>query len=98
MEECRAWTKEPVLRTFQVQMMAQTLLRLMQFRLARRSWRRLVSATALEPGQASCVDPRSASAVLETSSRFSQVMAALDDLQKPPQTKFHCGQPTSRAA
>lgn len=33
MEECRAWTKEPVLRTFQVQMIAQTLLRLMQFRL-----------------------------------------------------------------
>jgi len=33
MEECRAWTKEPVLRTFQVQMTAMTLLRLMQFRL-----------------------------------------------------------------
>ncbi|OHB73570.1 MAG: hypothetical protein A2V70_20650 [Planctomycetes bacterium RBG_13_63_9] len=30
MEECRVWTKEPVLRTFQVQMIAQTLLRLMQ--------------------------------------------------------------------
>jgi hypothetical protein len=24
MEECRAWTKEPVLRTFQIQMVAQT--------------------------------------------------------------------------
>ncbi|MFH1108014.1 MAG: transposase [Planctomycetota bacterium] len=33
MEECRAWTKQPVLRTFQVQMTAMTLLRLMQFRL-----------------------------------------------------------------
>ena len=33
MEECMAWTKEPVLRTFQVQMMAITLLRLLQFRL-----------------------------------------------------------------
>jgi hypothetical protein len=33
MEECRAWTKEPVLRTFQVQMIALTLLRLLQFRL-----------------------------------------------------------------
>ncbi|MGH6628233.1 MAG: IS701 family transposase, partial [Burkholderiales bacterium] len=33
MEECRAWTKEPVLRTFQVQMVALTLLRLIQFRL-----------------------------------------------------------------
>ena len=33
MEECRAWTKEPVLRTFGVQMVAQTLLTLMQFQL-----------------------------------------------------------------
>jgi hypothetical protein len=37
MEECRAWTKEPVLRTFQVQMIALTLLRLLQFRLDQ-SW------------------------------------------------------------
>jgi hypothetical protein len=33
MEECRAWTKEPILRTFQVQMVAQTLLRLLQLAL-----------------------------------------------------------------
>jgi hypothetical protein len=33
MEECRAWTKEPVQRTFQVQMVALTLLRLLQCRL-----------------------------------------------------------------
>jgi hypothetical protein len=33
MEECWAWTKEPVLRTFQVQMVALTLLRLLQYRL-----------------------------------------------------------------
>jgi hypothetical protein len=33
MEECRAWTKEPVLRTFQVQMVTLTLLRLLQRRL-----------------------------------------------------------------
>ena len=33
MEECRAWTKEPILRTFRVQMLAQTLLRLLQFEL-----------------------------------------------------------------
>jgi hypothetical protein len=33
MEECRAWTKAPVLRTFQVQMIALTLLRLLQFHL-----------------------------------------------------------------
>ena len=33
MEECRAWTKEPVQRTFQVQMVALTRLRRLQFRL-----------------------------------------------------------------
>lgn len=30
MEECRAWTKEPILRTFQVQLVAVTLMRLLQ--------------------------------------------------------------------
>jgi hypothetical protein len=33
MEECRAWTKEPILRTFQVQLLALTLLRVLQARL-----------------------------------------------------------------
>lgn len=33
MEECRAWTKQPILRTFTVQMVAQTLLRLLQLEL-----------------------------------------------------------------
>lgn len=33
MEECRAWTKEPILRTFGVQLVAQTLLRLLQHKL-----------------------------------------------------------------
>jgi hypothetical protein len=32
MEECRAWTKEPILRTFQVQWLAMTLLRLLEDR------------------------------------------------------------------
>ena len=32
-EECRAWTKNPVLRTTQAQLLAMTLLRLLQFRL-----------------------------------------------------------------
>lgn len=32
MEECRAWTKEPILRTFQVQLLAMTLLRLLEDR------------------------------------------------------------------
>jgi hypothetical protein len=38
MEECRAWTKEPILRTFQVQLVALTLLRLLQTRLDQ-AWR-----------------------------------------------------------
>lgn len=33
MEECRAWTKQPILRTFTVQMIAQTLMRLLQMEL-----------------------------------------------------------------
>ena len=33
MEECRAWTKEPILRTFQVQLAAWSLLRLLHARL-----------------------------------------------------------------
>jgi hypothetical protein len=45
MEECRAWTKEPILRTFQVQLIALTLWRLLQARLdqawgAGRWWRK----------------------------------------------------------
>jgi hypothetical protein len=32
-EECRAWTKQPILRTSQAQMLAMTLLRLLQLRL-----------------------------------------------------------------
>ncbi len=33
MEACRAWTKEPILRTFQVQLVALTRMRLLQERL-----------------------------------------------------------------
>ena len=32
-EECRAWTRQPILRTTQAQLLALTLLRLLQFRL-----------------------------------------------------------------
>jgi hypothetical protein len=32
-EECRAWTKKPIVRTTQLQLLAMTLLRLLQFRL-----------------------------------------------------------------
>ncbi len=98
MEECRAWTKEPVLRTFQVQMTALTLLRLMQFRLARRFGEGWCPPPPwnLEKRHVSILDLRRL--FWKHRSRFSQVMSALNDLEKPPQTKYHCGQPTSRAA
>ena len=98
MEECRAWTKEPILRTFQVQMLALTLLRLMQFRLDTRcgaSWR---PAPPWNPDKkhASVLDLRRL--FWKHRPRFSQLVAALDDLRKPPQTKYHCGRQTARAA
>jgi hypothetical protein len=98
MEECRAWTKEPVLRTFQIQMTALTLLRLMQFRLARRFGEAWCPPPPwnLDKRHVSILDLRRL--FWKHRSRFSQVMSALDDLRKPPQTKYHCGQPTSRAA
>jgi hypothetical protein len=98
MEECRAWTKEPILRTFQVQMVAQTLLRLMQFRLDSRlgeTWR---PPPPWNPSKrhASILDLRRL--FWKQRQRFSQVVSALDDMQKPPQTKYHTGRPTIRAA
>jgi hypothetical protein len=98
MEECRAWTKEPVLRTFQIQMTTLTLLRLMQFRLTSRFGEAWCSAPPWNPGKrhVSILDLRRL--FWKHRSRFSQVMSALNDIEKPPQTKYHCGQPTSRAA
>jgi hypothetical protein len=98
MEECRAWTKEPILRTFQVQMVAQTLLRLMQFRLEAIDGNAWCSPPPWNPRKrhVSILDLRRL--FWRHRRRFSQVLAALDDLKKPPQTKFHCGHATARAA
>jgi DDE superfamily endonuclease len=98
MEECRAWTKEPVLRTFQVQMLAQTLLRLLQFRLDAAwdaAWR---PAPPWNPRKqhASILDLRRL--FWKHRPRFSQVLVALADLEKPPQTKYACGRPNASAA
>ena len=98
MEECRAWTKEPILRTFQVQMLALTLLRLLQFHLDANfgsRWRP-ASPWNLQKRHASILDLRRV--FWKHRTRFSQLLASLDDLRKPPQTKYHCGQPTARAA
>jgi hypothetical protein len=98
MEECRAWTKEPILRTFQIQMVTQTLLRLMQFRLEAIVGNAWYSPPPWNLGKChvSILDLRRL--FWKHRSRFSQVMARWDDLQKPPQTKFRCGQAMTRAA
>lgn len=98
MEECRAWTKEPVLRTFQVQMIALTLLRLIQFRLDATpdaDWR---PAPPWNPNkqQASILDLRRL--FWKHRAKFSQLLAALSDLRKPPQTKYPRRRQTARAA
>ena len=98
MEECRAWTKEPILHTFQVQMIAQTLLRIMQFRLEAIDGNAWCSPPPWNLGKrhVSILDLRRL--FWKHRQRFSKVMAVLDDLQKPPQTKFYCGRATARAA
>jgi hypothetical protein len=98
MEECRAWTKEPVLRTFQVQMLALTLLRLLQFRLHDSYGSVWCQPPPWNPRKrhASILDLRRL--FWKHRARFSQLLAALDDLRKPPQTKYHSGRPTARAA
>lgn len=86
------------LRTFQVQMTALTLLRLMQFRLARRyddAWC-APPPWNLRKRHVSILDLRRL--FWKHRSKFSQVLSALTNLRKPPQTKYSRGQPTSRAA
>ena len=98
MEECRAWTKEPILRTFQVQMLALALLRLMQFRLEAACGARWRPAPPwnLDKRHASILDLRRL--FWKHRVRFSQLLAVLDNLRKPPQTKYRCGRQTARAA
>jgi len=98
MEECRAWTKEPVLRTFQAQMIAQSLLRLTQFRLDA-----LLGETRWwEPPpwnshkkHPSVLDLRRL--FWKHRTRFSQLLRRLEEIQKPPQAHFPCGRATARA-
>jgi hypothetical protein len=98
MEECRAWTKEPILRTFQVQIVAQTLLRVLQFRLEAIDGNAWCSPPPWNPRKrhVSILDLRRL--LWRQRPRFSQVLAALNDLKKPPQTQFPCGRATARAA
>jgi hypothetical protein len=99
MEECRAWTKEPVLRSFQVQMVALTLLRLRQFRLdqtwgAGRWWH--------QPEWY----PQKRHASIRDLCRlfwrhravFSQLLVSLEDTEKIPQVLTQPRNSVSRAA
>jgi len=99
MEECRAWTKEPVLRTFQVQLIAQSLLRLIQFQLDE-MWGPSTWWIAPEWNRRkrhpSILDLRRL--FWRHRKRFSQLLCRLEDLRKPPQTHFPCGRATARTA
>ncbi len=99
MEECRAWTKEPVLRTFQIQMVSQSLLRLTQFQLdaalGKAAWwhpppwnRHKRSPSILDLRRLFQRHRR----------RFSQLLRRQEEMQKPPQSHFPCGRVTARAA
>jgi DDE superfamily endonuclease len=99
MEECRAWTKEPVLRTFQVQMIALTLLRLLQNRLdhvwGTGSW-------WCKPAW----NGRKRHASIRDLCRlfwrhraiFSQLLVALEDMETIPQLPLADSKCTTRAA
>jgi hypothetical protein len=99
MEECRAWTKEPVLRTFQVQMVALTLLRLLQFRLDQTrgggNWWSKPEWYA-QKRHASIRDL--CRLFWRRRSVFSQFLVALEEQEKPSQTLALQGNAVSRAA
>jgi hypothetical protein len=99
MEECRAWTKEPVLRTFQVQVLAQALLRLAQFQLdGARSQHRWWSPPPWNPDKQhpSLLDLRRL--FWRHRETFSHFLLRLEKFAKPPQAHCPRGQPTARAA
>jgi hypothetical protein len=89
MEECRAWTKEPILRTFQVQLVALTLLRLLQASLepgwgagtwwAKPEWNR-------RKRYASILDLRRL--FWRYGPEFSRFSVAMEELKKIPQPPY----------
>jgi hypothetical protein len=99
MEECRAWTKEPVLRTFQVQMVALTLLRLLQFRLDQTrgagSWWNKPEWNARKR-HASIRDL--CRLFWRHRAVFSQLLVALEEREKNPQALALSGNFVSQAA
>lgn len=98
MEECRAWTKEPVLRTFQVQLVAQALLRLMPRKLAHARAGSWWTPPPWNPDKQhpSLLDVRRL--LWRHRERFSHFMLRLEKFGKPPQAHFPSGRATARAA
>jgi hypothetical protein len=88
LEECRAWTKEPILRTFQVQQVALTLLRLLQARVDQAwgsgSWW-LKPAWNPRKRHASILDLRRL--FWRHRTEFSHFLLALEELEKIPQPR-----------
>jgi DDE superfamily endonuclease len=99
MEECRAWTKEPILRTFQVQLVALTMLRLLQVHVDR-AWG--AGSWWLKPEwnrrkhHASILDLRRL--FWRYRAEFSQFLVALEESEKIPQPYGRCRNPAEEAA
>jgi DDE superfamily endonuclease len=99
MEECRAWTKEPILRTFQVQLVALSLLRVLQAQLDQvwgegRWW--LKPEWNRSKRHASILDLRRL--FWRYRAEFSQFLVALEGLEKIPQPQGLGRNPTEDAA
>jgi DDE superfamily endonuclease len=99
MEECRAWTKEPVLRTFQVQMVALTLLRLLQNHLdhvwGTGSW---WCKPAWNSGKRHASIRDLCRLFWRHRAIFSQLLVALEDMEKIPQLSRSDSNCATRAA
>jgi DDE superfamily endonuclease len=99
MEECRAWTKEPVLRTFQVQLVALTLLRLLQARVDRtwgsRDWWGKPDWNRRKH-HASILDLRRL--LWRHRTTFAQFLVCLEEREKAPQPDGPRQEATGRAA
>jgi hypothetical protein len=84
MEQVRAWTKQPVLRTFQVQLIAMTLLRLLQANLDKTAGPGWCAPPPWNPRKTrvSILDLRRV--LWRHRTEFSQFMRQLDEMQKRP--------------
>jgi hypothetical protein len=98
-EECRAWTKAPVRRTFQGPMVALTRLRLLQFRLDQTCGRGRWWSTPAWDAQKRQGSIRDLCRLCwRQRSVCSQLVVALEEQKKPSQAPALQGNAVSRAA